>query len=197
MSHGSDDVWLFSIHQKEASPSFSSNPSTLSNASIYLVVKSKVEAMHVPLSRLVCQQASNNQLSERVRKHCCFHVLSAQVPFYSTTNWEKFLHLRNVGCCHLSEVITGKWPTEKTCDYEHMTLSSAFFFTCFGLGFFLKKNKTTIKVKSVVLKLSFFCGWFGQIMVPTHFAVVIGFISPHEKQSKSQLKMELERRGSI
>lgn len=130
--------------------------------------------MHGPIIRLVYQQASNSQLLERVQGHCCFHVLCPRVPFCSTPSWEKFLHLGTVGCCHLSEVIKGKWPTEKWCDFAN--LSSAF--SCY---YFLKK--TTIKVKSAVLEL-FFCGWCGQTMVPTHFAIVNGFISPHEKTGK-------------
>lgn len=104
---------LVALHPPETSPSFPNIPNTLSHVLVYLVGRPEAEEMHGPIGRLVYQQASNSQLLERVQGHCCFHVLCPQVPFCSTPNWEKFLHLGTVGCYYLSEVIKGKWPTEK------------------------------------------------------------------------------------
>lgn len=104
---------LVALHRPETSPSFPNIPNTLSHVLVYLVGRPEAEEMHGPVGRLVYQQASNSQLLERVQGHCCFHVLCPQVPFCSTPNWEKFLHLGTVGSHYLSEVIKGKWPTEK------------------------------------------------------------------------------------
>lgn len=97
-----------------------------------------------------------------------------QIPFYPNTKLGEISTFKN--CRLLSSFRSYEWQVANWKLNDQANLSPAFIFL---LLFFRKPQELHQQF------LSFFsCGWFGQTMVPTHFAVLTVFIFPHEKPAK-------------
>lgn len=144
--------------------------------------------MHVPIGKLVCQQASNSQPLERAERQSCSHILCPQVPFYPNTKLGEISLFKN--CRLLSSFRSYEWQVANWKFSDSANLS----FSCFY--FLLLVFRKPQELNQQFLSFSPVVDLGKQWCPPTlQFLMCLYFLL--RNQPKSLLKMELGRRVLI
>lgn len=183
-------IWwsLVVLHLPKISASFPDNPSTLLHVPVYLVGRQRVEIVHMPIGRLVCQQASNSQPLERVEEHNCSHILCPQIPFYPNTKLGEISTFKN--CRLFSSFWSYEWQVANWKLSDHANLSFSCFY--FLLLFFRKPQELNQQFLSFLPVVDLGKQWCPPTL---QFSLCLYFLM--RNQPKSLLKMQLGRKSLI